>query len=86
MPAISIHILCDWHLPPHFSYCMLTAPQDAAHTRLCIINKNNPGVLGEITTLLGSHGVNIAQQLNTSREGIAYNVIDMQVWYGYREK
>ena len=65
---------------------MLTAPQDAAHTRLCIINKNNPGVLGEITTLLGSHGVNIAQQLNTSREGIAYNVIDMQVWYGYREK
>ena len=64
---------------------MLTAPQDAAHTRLCIINKNNPGVLGEITTLLGSHGVNIAQQLNTSREGIAYNVIDMQVWYGYRE-
>ena len=34
-------------------------------------------MLGEITTLLGSHGVNIAQQLNTSRDAIAYNVIDI---------
>ena len=52
--------------------------EDAAHTRLCIITKNNPGVLAENTTLLGSNGVNIVQQLNTSREAIAYNVIDMQ--------
>ena len=52
--------------------------QDATHTRLCLINKNNPGVLGEITTLLGKHGVNIVQQLNTSRDAIAYTVIDMQ--------
>jgi len=49
-----------------------------AATRLCIVNKNIPGVLGEITTLLGSKGVNIAQQLNTSRDSIAYNVIDLQ--------
>ena len=49
------------------------------HTRLVIINKNVPGVLGMITTLLGDMGVNIAQQLNTSRDDIAYNVIDMQV-------
>ena len=49
------------------------------HTRLVIINKNVPGVLGMITTLPGDMGVNIAQQLNTSRDDIAYNVIDMQV-------
>ena len=58
-----------------------TAVLDAAaadHTRLVIINKNVPGVLGMITTLLGDMGVNIAQQLNTSRDDIAYNVIDMQ--------
>jgi len=51
--------------------------QTSNSTRLCIINKNVPGVLGEITTLLGSKGVNISQQLNTSRDSIAYNVIDM---------
>jgi len=51
--------------------------QSGGSTRLCIINKNVPGVLGEITTLLGSKGVNITQQLNTSRDSIAYNVIDM---------
>ena len=43
-----------------------------------IINNNVPGALGLITTLLGDMGVNITQQLNTSRDTIAYNVIDMQ--------
>jgi len=52
--------------------------QDPEATRLCIINQNKPGALGEITTLLGKMGVNISQQLNTSRDGIAYNVIDLQ--------
>jgi D-3-phosphoglycerate dehydrogenase len=52
--------------------------QSGDHTRLVIINKNVPGVLGQITTMLGDMGVNIAQQLNTSRDDIAYNVVDMQ--------
>ena len=52
--------------------------QSDGHTRLCIINKNEPGVLGEVTTLLGKLGFNIAQQLNTSREAIAYNVVDLE--------
>lgn len=51
--------------------------QAGDHTRLVIINNNVPGVLGQITTMLGDMGVNIAQQLNTSRDAIAYNVIDM---------
>jgi len=51
--------------------------QDDNTTRLVIINKNVPGVLGHITTRLGDIGVNIIQQLNTSRGEIAYNVIDM---------
>jgi len=52
--------------------------QAGAMTRLCIINENRPGILGLITTLLGSKNVNIAQQLNTSRDSIAYNVIDLE--------
>jgi len=52
------------------------SPQGGA-ARLCIVNKNVPGVLGNITTFLGSKGVNISQQINNSRGDVAYTVIDM---------
>lgn len=45
--------------------------------RLCIVNKNAPGVLGQITSFLGARNINIVQQLNASRNDIAYTVIDM---------
>ena len=35
-------------------------------------------MLGDITTLLGSLGYNIVQQLNTSKDAIAYNVVDLE--------
>jgi len=46
-------------------------------TRICIVNKNVPGMLGMITSDLGKSGLNILQQINTSRDGIAYNVVDI---------
>jgi hypothetical protein len=42
--------------------------------RLCIVNLNKPGVLGAITTFLGVAGINIVQQINSSRGDIAYTV------------
>mmetsp|Transcript_30792 Transcript_30792/g.42649 ORF Transcript_30792/g.42649 Transcript_30792/m.42649 type:complete len:533 (-) Transcript_30792:106-1704(-) len=45
--------------------------------RLCIVNKNEAGVLGDITSFLGDQNINIAQQINVSRGDIAYTVIDM---------
>lgn len=45
--------------------------------RLTIVNKNIPGVLGEITTLIGTAGCNILQTVNTSRGDVAYNVVDL---------
>lgn len=44
--------------------------------RLCIVNKNEAGVLGQITTYFGQKGLNIEQQINTSRGEIAYTVLD----------
>eukprot|EP00798_Chlamydomonas_sp_ICE-L_P022426 gene22426-29538_t len=49
---------------------------DGAGGRLCIVNKNQTGVLGQITSFLGSKNVNIAQQINTSRGDIAYTIFD----------
>jgi len=53
------------------------ARQDSSASRLCIINENKPGVLSAITQAIAGKGLNIAQQLNTSRDVIAYNVIDL---------
>lgn len=44
--------------------------------RLCIVNKNEAGVLGQITTFFGAKKLNIEQQINTSRGEIAYTVLD----------
>lgn len=46
--------------------------------RLCIVNRNVPGMLGLITTTLGSTGLNITQHINNSRDQIAYNAIDLE--------
>ena len=46
-------------------------------SRLTVVNKNIPGVLGQLTSLIGDAGVNILQTVNTSREDVAYNVVDL---------
>jgi len=61
----------------NFPACKLNYVDGTTGGRLCIVNKNDPGVLGSITTFLGSKGINIVQQINASRNNIAYTVIDM---------
>ena len=56
-------------LPPH---------KNSSGARLCIVNKNESGALGEITTFLGTQNCNILQQINTSRDNVAYTVIDLE--------
>lgn len=51
----------------------------SGHIRLCIVNKNVPGMLGLITTTLGSMGLNITQHINNSRDHLAYNAVDIEM-------
>jgi D-3-phosphoglycerate dehydrogenase len=51
--------------------------REGGASRLTIVNRNTPGVLGKITTLIGEHSVNILQTVNTSRDDVAYNVVDL---------
>lgn len=46
--------------------------------RLVVVNENKPGVLGELTTLVGKSNLNILQTVNASRGDIAYNVVDLE--------
>jgi len=60
----------------NFPTTILAPQKNSSGARLCVVNKNEAGALGQITTFLGTKGLNIAQQINTSRGDVAYTVID----------
>ena len=45
--------------------------------RLVIANKNIPTMVSQISSLLASEGLNIANMLNKNKADIAYNIIDL---------
>jgi D-3-phosphoglycerate dehydrogenase len=45
--------------------------------RITIANRNEPGMLSHILTLIGEDGLNVADLLNKSVGDIAYNIIDL---------
>jgi D-3-phosphoglycerate dehydrogenase len=45
-------------------------------TRLCIINKNVPNILANISKLFADHNLNIENMVNRSRGEYAYTIID----------
>ncbi len=48
-----------------------------AGIRLAVVNRNVPGMLGQMTTLLADKKINVIDMLNKSRGDIAYNLIDV---------
>ena len=46
--------------------------------RITLSNKNHPGMIGKITTVLADNKLNIIDMVNKSRGEIAYNVIDLE--------
>lgn len=45
--------------------------------RICIINKNIPNVIGEITKILSEQNLNIDNMINKSKGQYSYNIIDV---------
>ncbi|HEX5797958.1 MAG TPA: 3-phosphoglycerate dehydrogenase family protein [Candidatus Saccharimonadales bacterium] len=46
-------------------------------TRLCLIHKNKPGIVADVSKVLAKHDLNIAKMLNKSRDNLAYTIIDL---------
>jgi D-3-phosphoglycerate dehydrogenase len=46
-------------------------------SRLVIANKNIPNMVGQITGILASEGLNILEMVNKSRGDLAYNIVDL---------
>jgi len=53
-------------------------PASTVHTRLIIINRDVPGLIGFITNVLGTHGINIVSFKNESNGSVGYNIIDLE--------
>ena len=64
----------------NFPACQLPRPPD--NFRLVIANKNEPNMIGQFTTILAEHRINIADMINKGRENLAYNIIDVDTRMG----
>ena len=53
-------------------------PSDNIHTRLIMINRDVPGMIGFASQKIGEHNINIASYLNESNGVIGYNIIDLE--------
>jgi D-3-phosphoglycerate dehydrogenase len=49
-----------------------------AKTRVLIINRNIPNMVGQITTLLAEERINISEMINRHKGEYAYNIIDLE--------
>ncbi|MES1944962.1 NAD-binding D-isomer specific 2-hydroxyacid dehydrogenase protein [Salinisphaera sp. PC39] len=45
--------------------------------RICVVNANVPNMVGQISSALARHELNIADLLNKSRKGVAYTLVDV---------
>ncbi len=54
------------------------AEMTATGTKVCIIHKNIPAIISQLTTVFGDAGINIENMLNKSKKDYAYTIIDAQ--------
>jgi D-3-phosphoglycerate dehydrogenase len=59
----------------NFPRCRL---EQQAPFRLLVVNRNIPNMVGQITTILASAGINILDLINHHRDEFAYNIIDIE--------
>jgi len=62
------------HNSVNFPDCHL---RNAGRRRILIANRNIPNMVGQITTILAQHSINILDLLNRHRGDLAYNIIDI---------
>jgi D-3-phosphoglycerate dehydrogenase len=53
-------------------------PSDKVRSRIIVINRDVPGMIGRVSNILGAHAVNIASYLNESNGQVGYNIIDIE--------
>ncbi|PIE56663.1 MAG: 3-phosphoglycerate dehydrogenase [Desulfobulbus propionicus] len=55
-----------------------TIPTVNVHTRLTVINRDQPGMIAKVTNILGDEHINIMNYTNKSNGTLGYNIIDCE--------
>ena len=55
----------------------LSMPRDGSSIRICIIHKNVPNTIANLTAICGRAGLNIEHMQNSSRKSYAYTILDV---------
>ncbi len=52
--------------------------ESSGRHRMAVTNRNVAGLLGQMTSVLAKHDINIIDMLNRSRDDVAYNLLDIE--------
>lgn len=59
------------------NYPNCSAPRIAGKARVCVLHKNTPNILAQITAFFGEKGINIEHMTNNAKGDYAYTILDV---------
>lgn len=67
----------DGNIVNSVNYPNCSAPRIAGKARVCVLHKNTPNILAQITAFLGEKGINIEHMTNNAKGDYAYTILDV---------
>ena len=67
----------DGNIVNSVNYPNCSAPRIAGKARVCVLHKNTPNMLAQITSFFGEKGINIEHMTNNAKGDYAYTILDV---------
>lgn len=67
----------DGNIVNSVNYPNCSAPRIAGKARVCVLHKNTPNMLAQITAFFGEKGINIEHMANNAKGDYAYTILDV---------
>ena len=67
----------DGNIVNSVNYPNCSAPRIAGKARVCVLHKNTPNILAQITAFIGEKGINIEHMTNNAKGDYAYTILDV---------
>ena len=67
----------DGNIVNSVNYPNCSAPRIAGNVRVCVLHKNTPNMLAQITAFFGEKGINIEHMTNNAKGDYAYTILDV---------
>lgn len=67
----------DGNIVNSVNYPNCSAPRIAGKARVCVLHKNTPNMLDQITAFFGEKGINIEHMTNNAKGDYAYTILDV---------